>query len=312
MQIFEGLSKLNYDKNTVITLGSFDGIHLGHKKIINKLLECSENSDCRNILVTFEPHPRLVLSTDFKLQLLTTMEEKMFLLDKLGVQNLLIIPFTKEFSNLSSEEFVKNYFVDKIGLTELVIGYDHHFGKNRDGDKNTLVNLGKKYNFRVSSVDAVKINDQAVSSTRIRKSLLNGDIKTATDQLGRYYSFGGVVVQGDKRGRQLGYPTANIKPDNKFKLLPAIGIYAVRILVHGNWFKGVMSIGKRPTFYTDGDLITEVFIFDFDQEIYNQTVSVEIVQRIRGEEKFSNINDLVNQIKKDVEDSKEILNNLIN
>ena len=264
MEIFGDLSKVTYDKNTVVTLGTFDGIHAGHRKIIEEVVARSSFYGGRNFLITFDPHPRSVVSNDHKIQILSTLEEKLKLLEQIGIQNVLIIKFTKEFSQLRASEFFQNYVLKGIGIREIVIGHDHHFGKGRDGDESKLRELGKANDFKVTTVNAVTIDSMVVSSTKIRNLLTAGDIKTANLFLERYYSFSGKVVEGDKRGRDLGFPTANIEPDNSDKLLPAIGIYAVEFFINGDSKKytGVMSIGKRPTFYDEGKLTTEVFIFD--------------------------------------------------
>jgi riboflavin kinase/FMN adenylyltransferase len=312
MEVFNSLSEVKKDKNTVITLGTFDGIHLGHRKIIDGVIRRAENLNARSFLITFDPHPRSVVSKGHAIKLLNTLPEKIDILNGLGVQNLLIINFTKEFSQLSSGEFFKNYIINKIGLKEIVIGYDHHFGKGRDGDEHTLREMGREYDFNVTKVDAVDINGTSVSSTKIRKSLAEGNIQLANSFLGRYYSFQGNVVKGDGRGRSLGFPTANIELKDENKLLPAIGIYAVELVLENEKHFGLMSIGKRPTFYNDGHLTTEIFIFDFDKDIYDKEVTVKVLERIRGEEKYSSPEALVAQMKKDKEAGMEIMSRLAN
>jgi riboflavin kinase/FMN adenylyltransferase len=310
MQIFDDLSKVTYDKNTVITLGTFDGIHVGHKKIIEEVISKSSFYGGRNFLITFDPHPRSIVSKDYKVQILSTLKEKLRLLECFGIQNVLVIKFTKDFSQLSASEFFDRYVLNGIGVREMVIGHDHHFGKGRDGDETKLRELGKVNNFKVSTVDAIAIDSVTVSSTKIRNLLVAGNIKTVNLFLSRYYSFSGKVVVGDKRGRELGFPTANILIDNPDKLLPAIGIYAVEFFISNDdkKYTGVMSRGKRPTFYNEGKITTEVYVFDFDKDIYGSPVTVNVVDRIRGEEKFSSAEELILQMKKDVEAGMEILN----
>lgn len=310
MEIFDDLTKVVYDKNTVVTIGTFDGIHVGHKKIIEEVVAKSSFYGGRNFLITFEPHPRSIVSEGHKIQILSTLKEKLSLLEFLGIQNVLVIKFTKDFSQLSAGEFFKRYIIEGIGIREIVVGHDHHFGKGRGGDENKLRELAKADGFKVSVVKAVRMDSTEVSSTKIRNLLAAGAVRTANLFLNRYYSFNGKVVIGDKRGRELGFPTANIELDNPDKLLPAIGIYAVEFFVKNNnkKYTGVMSIGKRPTFYNDGKITTEVFIFDFDKNIYGENVTVNVVERIRGEEKFSSAEELVMQMKKDVEAGMEILN----
>ena len=310
MEVFNSLSEVQKNKNTIITLGTFDGIHLGHKKIIEGVIKKAEKLNARSFLITFDPHPRSVVSKGNTIKLLHTLEEKINILRDLGIQNLLIIKFTKDFSQLSSEEFVKNYIINGIGLNEIVIGYDHHFGKGRGGDERTLREMGKEFDFRVTKVDAVNINGTSVSSTKIRNALADGNINIANSFLGRYYSFQGKVVKGDGRGRTLGFPTANIKLNSENKLLPAIGIYAVELVMTNEKHFGLMSIGKRPTFYNDGQLTTEIYIYDFDRDIYNEDVTVKVIERIRGEEKYSSPEELVAQMKKDKEAGVEIMSRL--
>ncbi len=311
MNVFDSLSEVKKDKNTVVTIGTFDGIHLGHKKIIEKVIEKTSGYGGRNFVVTFDPHPRSVVSNGKDIKLLNTLEEKLNILSNFGIQNTLVIKFTKEFSQLSSEEFFKKYIIDGIGIKEVVIGYDHHFGKGRGGDKNTLDEMGIEFNFNVTSVDAVSIDGTTVSSTKIRNALNEGNVKQASMLLGRYYSFSGKVIKGDQRGRLLGFPTANIKLDDENKLLPLIGIYAVEFIVNSQKHFGLMSIGKRPTFYNDGSVTTEVYIFDFNDDIYDKSVTVNLVDRIRGEEKYSSAEKLIEQMNKDKEAGLEIFNKLV-
>jgi riboflavin kinase/FMN adenylyltransferase len=312
MQVFNSIKDLTKNKNTILTLGTFDGIHPGHLKIIDKLVDCSKGKGCRNVVITFHPHPRTVLSSDNEVKMLTTQEERKNLLEKHGVENFLTINFTKEFASLTAEEFIYDYLVNGIGLSEIVLGHDHHFGKDRGGNVELLKKIGAVENFSVTTVDAFYINDEVVSSTKIRNALNDGDLKRANILLGRYYSFSGTVVGGDKRGRELGYPTANIKLLSQEKLLPAIGIYAVRVLLKNEKHIGLLSIGKRPTFYDAGNLVTEVYIYDFNHEIYGENVTIELVERLRGEEKFNSAEELISQMNKDKENGLKIFNELNN
>ncbi len=311
MNVFYNLSEVQKDNKTVLTLGTFDGIHLGHKKIIDRLTEKASQIGGRSFLITFDPHPRNVLSAN-KIKLLNTLPEKLEILNSLGVENVLVINFTKEFSQNSSEDFFKSYIVNKVGIKEIIIGYDHHFGKGRGGDENTLKELGLEFNFIVSRVDAVNIGEITVSSTKIRNALLSGDVKLANQLLGRNYSFTGIVIAGDGRGKELGFPTANIKLDDETKLLPAIGIYVVELIIENEKYFGLMSIGKRPTFYNDGQVTTEVYIYDFKENIYGKNVKVNMIERIRGEEKFSSADELIVQMNKDKSVGLEILSKLTN
>jgi len=312
MQVFDSIKELTKNKNTILTLGTFDGIHPGHLKIIDKLVDFSKEKGCRNVVITFHPHPRTVLNSGNDVKMLTTQEERRTLLEKHGVENFLTINFTKEFASLTAEEFIYDYLVNGIGLSDIVLGHDHHFGKGRSGNVELLKKIGEKENFFVSTVDAFYINDEVVSSTKIRNALVDGDLKKASILLGRNYSFSGCVVSGDKRGRELGYPTANIKLSSQEKLLPAIGIYAVRVLLGNEKHFGLLSIGKRPTFYNAGELVTETYIYNFNREIYGEVVTIELVERLRGEEKFNSAEELINQMNKDKENGLKIFNELNN
>ncbi|MCL6493230.1 MAG: bifunctional riboflavin kinase/FAD synthetase [Ignavibacterium sp.] len=310
MNIFRDIDEIKFDKQTVLTLGTFDGIHLGHQQIIKRVIECSEENKLRNLIITFHPHPRKVINPEMQLKLLTTNEEQINILEKLGVQNLLVINFTKEFSQLTPDEFVKNYLVDKIGLSRIVIGYDHHFGKGRGGDVEFLLAAGKKYDFEILQIQPFIIDDEPVSSTKIRAALEAGDINKVNKMLGRYYSFSGVVVEGDKRGRELGYPTANIKLSDEDKMLPQIGIYAVLVEIDGIQYKALLSIGKRPTFYNDGKVVPEVYIYDFNNDIYGKEIKVNLIQKLRGEEKFNSAEELIRQMNIDKENGLKVLNQI--
>lgn len=312
MQVFDSIKDLTKNKNTVLTLGTFDGIHPGHLKIINKLIDCSKEKGCRNVVIAFHPHPRTVLGSGSDVKMLTTQEERKDLLEKNGIENFLTINFTKEFASLTAEQFIYDYLINGIGLSEIVLGHDHHFGKDRGGNVELLKKIGAKEKFSVTTVDAFYINNEIVSSTKIRNSLIEGDLRRANILLGRNYSFTGTVIGGDKRGRELGYPTANIKLSSQEKLLPAIGIYAVRVLLNSEKHIGLLSIGKRPTFYDEGNLVTEVYIYNFNREIYGEEVTIELVERLRGEEKFNSAEDLISQMNKDKENGLKIFNELNN
>ncbi|MBZ0200580.1 MAG: bifunctional riboflavin kinase/FAD synthetase [Ignavibacteriaceae bacterium] len=296
MHVFYDLAEVQKNNKTVVTLGTFDGLHLGHQKIIKTVVDKASGNGGRSFLITFEPHPRNIISKDYKLELLTTINEKTELLNKLGVENLLVINFTKEFSQLSPEQFIKNYLVDGLGASSIIIGYDHHFGKGRGGDAATIKELGSEYHFDATTVEPFKLDDEIVSSTKIRSALKDGNLAGANKMLGRYYSFSGTVVSGDKRGRQLGFPTANIKLDEEKKLLPSLGIYLVEFIVDAQKHFGLLSIGKRPTFYNSGSVVPEVYIYDFNADIYGKHVTVNMVARIRGEEKYSSPEKLIEQM----------------
>ena len=312
MRIYRDLSEVIYDENSIVTLGTFDGIHLGHRKIIDEVVKKAADLGERSFLITFYPHPRKVISGDNKIKLLSTPSEKADMLDSFGIENMLIINFTKEFSQLSPDQFVDKFIVQGIGAREVVIGYDHHFGKGRGGNINFLKTKGKQVGFDVSVIPEYKINDIDVNSSQIRRALEEGDIKKANGFLGRFYSFNGIVIEGDKRGRELGFPTANLNVEDDDKLLPAIGIYAVEIVVNGKKHLGLLSVGKRPTFYDQGEIVPEVYIYDFNEEIYDEKVTVNVVERIRGEEKFSSAGELIKQMNNDRKIGLEILSKLNN
>lgn len=310
MKVFRQIEEIDRDPNTVLTIGTFDGLHLGHQKILDTLFVRSRFHGGRNFLITFHPHPRKVLSTNDRLKILSTPEEKINVLQKLGLENLLVINFSKEFSLLPPMDFVKNILIEKIGLKEIIIGHDHKFGKGRGGTYETLKSLSIEFGFMLTVVDEYKINDETISSTKIRRALEDGNVKYATALLGRAYSFSGLVVEGDKRGRTLGYPTANIKLDDENKLLPALGIYVVHVVLENQVFNGLLSIGKRPTFYENGAIIPEVNIFDFDRNIYGKSITIRILEQIRKEQKFDSAQELINQMNIDKETGARIFNEI--
>jgi len=312
MKIIKDLAEITRNDKGVITLGTFDGLHLGHQQIVNEVIEKSKQIGGRNFLLTFEPHPRKVIPGRNDVKLLSTLEEKIEILEKLGLENLFVVNFTTEFSKQSPEDFVKKYLIEGIGLKEIVIGYDHHFGKERDGNFELLQKLGKRFNFSVTLVPEFSVEGETISSTKIRNALLSGDVVKAGEMLGRHYSFKGTIVRGDGRGRKLGFPTANLSVDNEDKLIPAKGIYAAECIVENEKHFGLLSLGSRPTFHKDGDIIPEFYIFDFDKDIYDQVMQVNLVEKIRDEEKFNSVDELIVRMKKDEEIGRKILNKLIN
>lgn len=309
MQVFKKLSDVKFSRDTVLTLGTFDGVHLGHQQIINSVVDKARQLKMRSFVLTFDPHPRKILSKDKKVYLLSLLEEKIKLFSKFGVENLFVVNFTKEFSQLSPEEFINEYLVNGIGLSEIVIGYDHHFGKGRDGNVDILKSLGSVNQFNTTIIPSFSFDDRIISSTKIRDALQEGNVSLVTRMLGRYYEFSGTVIGGDKRGRELGFPTANIELESKEKILPLIGIYAVKIKLNENVYNGLLSIGRRPTFYNDGEVVSEVYLFDFNKQIYGEKISVQLVERLRGEEKFGSKDELIAQMNKDKENGIRILNN---
>jgi len=308
MKIYRDISEIEGAGKSVVTVGTFDGIHKGHVDIIKFVVDEAEKDKAENFVVTFEPHPRLVVSKKFDIGILTAFEEKAALFEKLNVQNLLVVNFNNEFADISHEEFVKSYLVDKINASHIVIGHDHKFGKGRSGDENKLLHLANQLNFRLTVIPAVYADGLEVSSTKIRNALTSGNLTDANKLLGRYYSLKGLVVEGVQRGREIGFPTANIEPLNKSKLIPMNGVYAVKCSISGEKYSGVLNIGKRPTFENQDKVFIELHIFDFEQDIYGKPVELEFVERIRDEKKFNLVNELVEQINFDIKKAKQIFN----
>lgn len=284
--------------NTVLTVGTFDGVHEGHKSLIKRVVNVAKNRNARSLIVSFDPHPREILQTgDNSVRLLTTLEERQEILSELDVDILLIIPFNRDFSLLTSDEFIRDIIWKKIGVSEFIIGYDHQFGRNREGTIETVRKIGQELDFEVDVVQAHEVEHITVSSTSVRKALENeGDIQLAYNFLGRPYTLRGTVIHGDKRGRKIGYPTANLRPEHSKKIIPANGVYAVKVLVSGQEYFGMMNIGVRPTFEKVVERRLEVNIFDFEEDIYGQTIKVQFLKRIRPEKKFNSIDELKKQL----------------
>jgi len=308
VKIYHHLENFNVEK-PVITIGTFDGVHLGHQVVLSRLKEFAAKYKGESVVFTFYPHPRLVISPDEEnLRLLTTREEKIQLFAESGIEHLIIYPFTREFSLLSYSEFVKQILVDQINIHCLVVGYDHKFGKNREGGFEYLKKCADKYGFKTEKLDALLIDDINVSSTKIRRALQKGEIKNANKYLGYRYTLHGTVVKGQRIGRKMGFPTANVASSDVHKLIPGYGVYAVKILLNGNNYLGMLNIGSRPTFNSNADHRSiEVNIFDFDGDIYNQEITLIFVGKIREEKKFSGVEALVEQLKKDKLDALQIL-----
>lgn len=300
MQVYQGLEEFTKIDNAVVTTGTFDGVHLGHQSILKRLIEISQKINGENVILTFFPHPRMVLQSDTDLKLINTIDEKIQLLEEAGIDHLIIHPFTTEFSRTSSMEFVRDILVNQIGTKKLVIGYDHHFGRNREGSFEHLKEFGPLYGFEVEEIPAQDIEDVNISSTKIRKAIAKGDIHTARDYLGYAFSIHGKVIHGQKIGRELGFPTANLFVKNPYKLIPANGIYAVEVEWKGESFQGMLNIGNRPTVEENPSSVSiEVNIFDFNENIYGENLKISFVSRIRDEKKFASKDELVAEIAKD-------------
>jgi len=297
LKTFSNIKEYN-NKKSVVTIGTFDGVHIGHKKILERIIFNAKELNCESVVLTFFPHPRMVLQDNSVVQLLNTVDEKTLLLEKTGIDNLIIHPFNQEFSRLTAEEFVKEILVNQLNIRKIIIGYDHRFGRNRTADINDLIVFGKEYGFEVEQISAQEINDNAVSSTKIRNAILEGNITLANNYLGYNYFFSGIVVKGKQLGRTIGFPTANIKINEDYKLIPKNGVYIVKSNYDKKTIFGLMNIGTRPT--VDGTNQTiEVFFLDFDKTIYDESLTIEIIEFIREEQKFDSLNDLKNQINED-------------
>ncbi|MDF2448672.1 MAG: riboflavin kinase/FMN adenylyltransferase [Bacteroidota bacterium] len=300
MEIHRHISGFKSHSDSIVTIGTFDGVHLGHQKIIKRLVELKKKNGGQTVIFTFDPHPRKILFPEQRdLKLITTTVEKCELLKQYGIDHVLVFPFTREFSQMNAVDYVSNIISHGLKTKTLVIGYDHRFGSNREGNIDTLKDLASVYNFEVEEIPAQEINQLSVSSTRIRKSLEDGDVQTANEYLGYNFFITGKVVKGKQLGRTIGFPTANIYISDRDKLVPKIGVYAVNVILREKMFKGMLNIGYNPTTDFDRSIKTEVNIFDFDQNIYGETMKLEFVKRIRDEEKFANLEELKNALAQD-------------
>ena len=301
MKIYNHFFEFKKLDNAAVTIGTFDGVHYGHQKIIKRLCELARSSGGESVILTFFPHPRLIIDPENQdLKMINTINEKARILSDLGVDHLIITPFTRDFSNLSPDEYIKNILVDTIGVKNLIVGYDHRFGKDRKGGMTELLEFSKYFNFHIEEIQEQDINDVAVSSTKIRKALLNGEVALAASYLGYQFSLSGQVVKGDKIGRTIGYPTANLFIEETYKLIPSDGIYAVTVEMNGEVFKGMAYIGQRPTINGMTRNI-EVNIFDFNREIYGQDIKMNFLEFLRHDVKFTGLEALKDQLHKDKE-----------
>ena len=296
--IRENLQDYNSTKPSVITIGTFDGVHIGHTKIINQLITISLKNNLTSILLSFFPHPKMVLQNDNELKLINTIQEKEGLLNSLNLDYLIIKEFTKEFSRLSALEFVRDILVNKLNAKHIIIGYDHHFGRNRTANIEQLKEFGELYDFKVTEILAQDIDDIAISSTKIRKALINGEIKLANKFLGYNFFFSGDVVHGNNIGKTISFPTANIKVDQPYKLIPKNGVYIVKTIIDNQTTFGMMNIGYNPTFNGKQKSI-EIHFLNFTKNIYHKNLTIEMIMRIRNEIKFNSVEDLKKQLEKD-------------
>ncbi|MDY7395733.1 bifunctional riboflavin kinase/FAD synthetase [Aureibaculum sp. 2210JD6-5] len=307
MQIYRSIKQFTGEENTsIITIGTFDGVHIGHQEIIKNLIKQGSKSDLNSVILTFFPHPRMVLQQGTDLKLLTTLSEKIALLEKTGLQNLVIEPFTKEFSRLTALDFVRDILIKRLKLKKLVIGYDHHFGRNREGNFKQLQEYGSLYGFTVEEIPAQDIKDISVSSTKIRNALLEGNIKKANSFLGYEYLLTGEIVHGKGLGNKYNYPTINIHIEEPYKLIPKPGVYIVKTKLKDENLFGIMNIGFRPTVNGKHQTI-EVHLLDFNENLYGETISISIAHRLRDEQKFDSLEDLFSQIKEDEKLARKLI-----
>ena len=310
MEVISRLEDLKQNRNCVITTGTFDGVHLGHQSIINKLNETALSEKACATVITFEPHPQLVLKNkrEPELKLLTTLEEKVSIFEKLKIDRLVILPFTHELSNLSSEDFVENILIQKIGFKSIIIGYDHAFGRGRSGNINVLSKLKCKYHYSIIQMTPYSCDDNIISSTKIRQLISSGKMSLAVKFLGREYKLAGRVIKGEGRGKQFSIPTANIVPLSDKKLIPQNGIYAGWVKFKNKRYETVIYIGKKPTF-SYNDMSIEAYLFNFNGNLYKKIIEIEFVEKIRDDLKFDNAEKLYQQIERDKKKTLEILSN---
>ncbi len=311
MKLFRDFEEIEFNPNTIVTLGTFDGVHKGHRKVISQLLEIAEKENLRPILITFDPHPQITLQKEGRppVRLLTNINERVNTLRNVGLPNVLIITFSYEFSQTPAEVFIEDYLCKKIGLKKILIGYDHMFGKNRGGDSDLLDKLSTELNFEVERIDALIEGEIAISSTKIRAALQESKVEIANEMLGYDYFIEGNVVQGEGRGKTIGFPTANIVPPDKHKLMPGNGVYFVSSQIDGKKVFGMANIGIRPTFTNDLHTTLEVHFLDFDQDLYGKSLFVSFHKFLRNEKKFSSAAELIEQIEKDKEIALELQRN---
>lgn len=306
MKVFNSIQDFKSNSKTLVTLGTFDGVHIGHKKILERLVENAKKTNCESLVLTFFPHPRMVLQNDADIKLLNTILEKTTLLENSGLDNLIIHPFDENFSNLSAEAFVKTILVDCFKIKKIIIGHDHRFGKNRAANIDDLIVFGEKYDFEVEQISPQEINEIAVSSTKIRNALVEGNVKLANKFLGSNYIISGKVIKGNQLGRTIGFPTANINVQESYKLIPKTGVYVVQSFWNNKNIFGMMNIGFNPTVAGTTQTI-EVYFFDFNEDIYDQNITISFIDRLRDEQKFDSVALLKKQLHLDEVKAKMVL-----
>ena len=298
MKTIHGIENFPASEGSIVTIGTFDGVHLGHQQILKQLIDTSQQSKLKSVMLTFSPHPRMVLQPDISMRLIQTIEERERALRKTGLDYLVIHPFSEKFSRLSADDYVKQILVEKLNVRKVVVGYDHRFGRNRTASLEDMYNYADIYDFEVIEIDVKKIKSTAVSSTKIRKAIDEGDIALANSYLGDPFTLEGIVVHGDKRGRELSYPTANIELQNKHKIIPKQGVYLIQSDLDNQVVYGMMNIGTKPTFDTTNPSV-EVHFFDWNGDLYGQTLQVKLLKWVREEQKFDSVEELQAQIHAD-------------
>ena len=298
MKIIRSIAAFNSSEKTIVTIGTFDGIHIGHQKILKDLIRTAKKENKKSVLLTFFPHPRMVLQKDVSIRLINTIEEKSSLLEKMGLDYLIIHPFSQEFSRLSALDFVRNILVNQLNTSRLIIGYDHHFGKNREGNIHQLREYSLLYDFEVEEIPAQDIDNVSVSSTKIRTALKEGRLKTANNYLGYNYMLNGTIVNGKKLGGKIGFPTANLDIKEPYKLIPKTGVYIIKTIIDDVLYTGMMNIGFNPTVKGKCQTI-EAHLFDFNKDLYGRKVTIELLFFLREEQKFNSIEDLIIQLNLD-------------
>lgn len=308
MNTIQNISNFSNSEKTFVTIGTFDGVHFGHQQIIEKLVLEAKKANKKSVLLTFFPHPRMVLQKDNSLELINTIEERAELLKKTGLDYLIIHPFSKEFSRMTALDFVRDILVNQLNISKLIIGYDHHFGKNREGNIVQLTEYSHLYDFKVEEIPAQDIDNVSVSSTKVRRALAEGNIETANNYLGYNFMLSGIVVNGKQLGGKIGYPTANVDIKESYKLIPKTGVYVVKSTIDKKVIFGIMNIGNRPTL--DGGYQTiEVHFLDFNANLYNKNLTIELLYFLRNEKKFNSIENLILQIREDEQIARNYLRN---
>ena len=307
MRIFDNLKSYSSEKESILTIGTFDGVHIGHNKILKRLIQDSKKNNLSSLVMTFFPHPRMILNKSHEIKMIDTIDEKINLLEKTGLDNLIIHPFDNNFSKIRAKEFVEEILVKKLKIKEIIIGYDHKFGKDREASVEDLKKFGKDYMFTVKEIPAQEIDSIAISSTKIRNAILNGEIEKCNKFLGRNFILTGKVVYGEGLGKKIDFPTANIEIKETYKIIPKNGVYLVKTKINSNTYFGMMNIGIRPTVGGTNKSL-EIHFFNFKDNIHGKNVSIEIIKKIRDEEKFSSIDQLKIQLKKDEQFCLKLIN----